>query len=213
MLFHNFTQFFLYTTKNRKTTHETLNRLLREYPKLVWCPRTASTNEQYKELACRLSSGSDCLRKTLQCVRRALKRLEGGRFSILLIAILKIHSYNTVGNHEAKHTHRTHYIPVDLLLNAQDANIYCGLDLQALNKLHHLIRDLQIDVQKGLALYGSKRSSIRAKRTDLGILVVSFWVWYCYLSIFGYSQRSHFSVSLSVIPFSMFQAVNRVEAK
>uniref|UniRef100_A0A1B0AKM4 D-glucuronyl C5-epimerase beta-sandwich domain-containing protein n=1 Tax=Glossina palpalis gambiensis TaxID=67801 RepID=A0A1B0AKM4_9MUSC len=208
-----------YTTENRKTTHETLNRLLREYPKLVWCPRAASTNGQYKELACRLSSGSDCLRKTLQCVRRALKRLEGGRFSILLIAVcadMRTSSLMiTVENHEAKHTYRTHYIAVDLLLNAQDANIYYGLDLQALNKLHHLIRDLQIDVQKGLALYGSKRSSIRAKRTDLGILVVSFWVWvwYCYLSIFSYSQRSHFSVSFSVIPFSMFQAVNRVEAK
>uniref|UniRef100_A0A1B0GDK9 heparosan-N-sulfate-glucuronate 5-epimerase n=1 Tax=Glossina morsitans morsitans TaxID=37546 RepID=A0A1B0GDK9_GLOMM len=80
----------------------------------------------------------------------------------------------TVENRETKHTYRVHYIPVDLLLSVQDENIYYGLGLQALNKWHHLTRDLHIDVQKGLALDGPKKSPIRVKRTDLRILSISF---------------------------------------
>uniref|UniRef100_A0A1A9VX68 heparosan-N-sulfate-glucuronate 5-epimerase n=1 Tax=Glossina austeni TaxID=7395 RepID=A0A1A9VX68_GLOAU len=80
----------------------------------------------------------------------------------------------TVENRETKHTYRVHYIPVDLLLSVQDENIYYGLGLQALNKWHHLTRDLHIDVQKGLALDSPKKSPIRVKRTDLRILSISF---------------------------------------
>uniref|UniRef100_A0A1A9Z5H7 D-glucuronyl C5-epimerase beta-sandwich domain-containing protein n=1 Tax=Glossina pallidipes TaxID=7398 RepID=A0A1A9Z5H7_GLOPL len=54
----------------------------------------------------------------------------------------------TVKNRKTKHTYRVHYIPVDLLLNVQDDNIYYGLGLQALNKRHHLTRDFHIDAQK-----------------------------------------------------------------
>uniref|UniRef100_A0A1B0G2L5 D-glucuronyl C5-epimerase beta-sandwich domain-containing protein n=1 Tax=Glossina morsitans morsitans TaxID=37546 RepID=A0A1B0G2L5_GLOMM len=54
----------------------------------------------------------------------------------------------TVENRETKHTYPVHYIPVDLLLSVQDENVYYSLSLQALNKRHHLTRDLHIDVQK-----------------------------------------------------------------
>uniref|UniRef100_A0A1B0BHG7 D-glucuronyl C5-epimerase beta-sandwich domain-containing protein n=1 Tax=Glossina palpalis gambiensis TaxID=67801 RepID=A0A1B0BHG7_9MUSC len=180
-----------YTTENRKTTHETLTRLLREYPKLVWCPRAAWTNGRYKEPAYRLSSepGSDCLpvknNFTKQISISSDCFFGGSSISIdhtlnlflsadLLLITNSSSLMITVENRETKHTYRVRYIPVDLLWSVQDANIYYGLGLQALNKRHHLTRDLHIDVQKGLALYGPKRSSITVKPTDLCIPAVSF---------------------------------------
>ncbi|KAI9578378.1 hypothetical protein GQX74_004932 [Glossina fuscipes] len=237
-----------YTTENRTTTHETLSRLLREYPKLVWCPRAAWTNGRYKEPAYRLSSepGSDCLPVKNNFTKPTFKRFRALTncsessasaappfLNPFILRFLNIFTLSladtfflageqrrstislmiTVENRETKHTYRVRYIPVDLLWSVQDANIYYGLGLQALNKRHHLTRDLHIDVQKGLALYGPKRSSITIKPTDLRIPAVSFLGVCCYLSIFGYSQRLHFSISFNVILLSMFRAVNHIEAK
>ncbi|XP_059224462.1 D-glucuronyl C5-epimerase isoform X2 [Stomoxys calcitrans] len=80
----------------------------------------------------------------------------------------------TVENHETKRTYRVHYIPADLLLSVQEDNIYYGLGVQSLNKWRHLIRDLHIDIQKGLSIENPKKSTNKVKRSDLRVLSISF---------------------------------------
>lgn len=79
-----------------------------------------------------------------------------------------------VENREWKRSYILHYIPSDLLLSVQDANIYYGMGVKVLQKWHHLTRDVHIDIQKGLNVDSPKKAAIKVKRSDLRIVSISF---------------------------------------
>uniref|UniRef100_A0A1B0C3N9 Uncharacterized protein n=1 Tax=Glossina palpalis gambiensis TaxID=67801 RepID=A0A1B0C3N9_9MUSC len=89
----DFPKVLSYTMENRKAMYEALSKLLCKYSKL-WRPWAASTNRQFKELTCRLSSEPNrgvAMRwviTILKCVRLGLKRLEGGSVRIRYTAYL-----------------------------------------------------------------------------------------------------------------------------
>lgn len=79
----------------------------------------------------------------------------------------------TMQNRESQQIYYLHYIIADFSLTVQDANIYHGIGVGAVNRWKHLARDLFIDVQKGVvALYANRKLKIR--RSELKVIKIAF---------------------------------------
>lgn len=79
----------------------------------------------------------------------------------------------TMQNRESQQTYYLHYILADFSLTVQDANIYHGIGMSAVNRWKHLARDLFIDVQKGVvALYANRK--LKMRRSELKVTRIAF---------------------------------------
>lgn len=87
----------------------------------------------------------------------------------------------TLQHRETKVSYHLHYIVAELLVTAQDENIYYGLGVPRMNRWKRITRDLLVDLQKGLQLQQAneqqqqpqqKRKKLR--RTEIKLTGIAF---------------------------------------